>query len=289
MWGVYCPKHIYPLVTRTGFWYAVPRDRDIWNRIQKLCTLQCHDPLTSVYNSCTRNYVPYTARTLWHLCTTAVPEIMYCTVPWPSDIYVQKLYQKLDTVQCQDPLTSVYNSCTRNYVLYSAPTLWHLCTKAVPEIRYCTMPGPSDICVQQLYQKLHTVQCQDPLTSVYNSCTSNYILYSARTLWNLRKTAVPATTYRTMPGPSDICVQQLYQKLCTVQCHDPLTSVYNCRTRNYVLCSAMTRWHLCTTAVPSTDGPYHACFPSGNSLLAKVFMSLKLIFSYASWIIMIVR
>jgi len=250
---------------------------------------------------------------------------MYCTMPGSADICAQQLYQQLHTVQCQDPLTSVYNSCIRNYVLYdarthwhlrtttvpenyilyNARTLWHLCTTAVPETMSCTVPRPSDICVQQLYQKLCPVQCQDPLTSVYKSCTRNYVPYCARTHWHLHTASVPETTYiqcqdpltlcttgvpetmyRAVPGPSDICVQELYQKLHTVQCQDPLTTVYNSCTRNYLPCNARTHWYLCTTAVPSTDSPYHACFPIGNSLLAKVYMSLKLIFSYTSWIIM---
>jgi hypothetical protein len=133
MWGVYCPKHIYPLLTRIGFWSTIPRDKDIWNLIQKLRTVQCHVPLTSVYSTCTGNYVPCSARTLWYLCTTAVPET---------------------TVQCHDPLISLYNSCSRNYILYSARTLWHLCTTTVPETVDFTVPGPFDFCVQQLYQKL---------------------------------------------------------------------------------------------------------------------------------------
>jgi len=263
-----------------------PTNISVQELYQKLCTVQCQDPLTSAHNSCTSNYILYNARTLWHLCTTAVSETTYCTMPGPtdicvrqlyqkttyctmpgpSDICVQQLYQKLCPVHCHDPLTSVYNSCTRNYVPYSARTLWHLCTRAVPETMYHIVPGPTGICIQHLYQKLHTIQCQDPLTL----CT----------------TGVPETMYRAVPGPSDICVQELYQKLHTVQCQDPLTTVYNSCTRNYLPCNARTHWYLCTTAVPSTDSPYHACFPIGNSLLAKVYMSLKLIFSYTSWIIM---
>jgi hypothetical protein len=174
---------------------------------------------------------------------------MSCIVPEPSDIYVKQLYQKLCTIVCQDPLESAYSICTRNYILYSARTLWQLCTTTVPETMYRAVPGPTDVCT----------------------------------------TAVPEITYRAVPGPSGICVQELYQKLHTIQCQDPLTTVYNSCTRNYVPCSARTHWRLCTTAIPSTDSPYHAYFPIGNSLLAKVYMSLKLIFSYTSWIIMIVR
>ena len=138
---------------------------------------------------------------------------MSCIVPEPSDICVQQLYQKLCTIVCQDPLESAYSICTRNYILYSARTLWQLCTTTVPETMYRAVPGPTDMCVQQLYQKLHTVQCQDPLASVYKSCTRNYIPYNVRTLWQLCTTAVPETMYHAVPGPTDVCVQQLYPVL----------------------------------------------------------------------------
>jgi hypothetical protein len=138
MWGVYCPKYIYPLFTRIGFWSTMPRDKDIWNWIRKIHTVQCQDPLTSVYNSSTRNCILCSAMTYWYLCKTAVPVTMYCTVPWPTDICVQQLYQYWQSITCI--LSHCYLTYCLSVCFFEIELFIHLVTNGSASEQLCFVP-----------------------------------------------------------------------------------------------------------------------------------------------------